>query len=613
MPRASRRRFPETMRLIGHIIWKDVRQDWWALLCWLTLFLAQVALGFAFLRNAGSDLVQIDELLIAQRVLTVMQPIIGYLLALRWVQADELSGTRMFWLTRPISGPRLFAAKTIGLTLVFCALPLVLWVPWWLECGLGSREISWLAVETFGTQISLIAPALLIGSLTADFGRAIMWSLVLGIAMVGWSGISRSNLAVMDNKDLIRGVWFSRMFIGTVLLVIGSVGIAAYQFLKRNIFRSFVLGGGWALAIVLVGRFWSTDFSAAFDRPGDALPAEPVHAVGDKISLSMKKAKLTSQPYKRYTQKGPENIYSLLITFDIAGLTDGLFLGGEHPFQELQWSDGPAVRSANRSFSFLNQAEQVLRRQLSLPTPLSDPETVRWGQARLKKSNEVRAAKGLPPLEDHWPERLQAPEPPTLAIRFEVPESAVARIQAEPPAYITEMDAKVGRMEIIQTLPLTPGSRGKGSLRSLRVLSRDNWLAKLVETVPAYRRLGLFHSRIGERRPNPDRPQVRAINTVTGDINWVQGRNLVPTDIVVGGIEIKWTEATVRPDEFVRDDKWVPKDPEWPEHTQLVVLVWKEVGSFKRDIRIDHLAVQFPKTKAADSVQPGSGALTGDN
>ncbi len=601
------------MKLTWHIIAKDLRQDKWALGFWVLLFGLHLAVGSAFLNTDGTDLELIDQLRWGSLLLTIFEFTIGYLLALRWVQADDVSGTHMFWVTRPISGGRLFAAKATGLLLVFGLLPVLLWLPWWVNCGLGAREMGWLGVEMFGWQLLVIAPALLIGSLTDDFGRALMWSLLLVLAMIAWSIIGQARVTELGVNQFIRaypGLWFSRLFVAGVLLVLGFVAIAANQFWTRNFVRSIVRVGVLALLVLGVGRYWVSDFSDAIAGAGDGVAKESIPDLGDTISLSVKKARLSTFTYKSATPSGPLDMRPLTVTLAVSGLPEDLVLGGVHAFQELRWNDGSAYRSPERNHSFDLQMETALRKRLALPQPAADPETIRWGQARVQKTNAERAAKGLPPIEDLWARRLQGlpPEERNLWIRFPVPDSTVTRLRSQAPGYATLMNATVARWDVAQVVPLMPGSRGTGARRPLRFLSRDDWVVRLVETTAAFPREGLFQSRVGRTRPYPSYTEIYSANQVTGDMTEVSGRNLVATAITVGGVRLKWLETTLTPARWIRNDVSVIKDPDWAEHTRLVVMTPTEVGRFTQEIRTDRLAIQFPPEAPAGTPAPDSAA-----
>src|SRR3954453_10354642 len=103
------------MKLIWHIIGKDIRRNTWPLVFWILLFVAQTGLGILALWEDGPNLEWADWIQRVDWMLVTMRFITGYILVTQFVQDDELTGTRMFWLTRPISARRLLAAKGLGI------------------------------------------------------------------------------------------------------------------------------------------------------------------------------------------------------------------------------------------------------------------------------------------------------------------------------------------------------------------------------------------------------------------------------------------------------------------------------------------------------------------
>lgn len=603
------------MRLTWHIIKKDLRQDKWALGFWLLLFPLHLAVGFAFRNTDGTDLEWIDQLRLGNILLTIFEFAIGYLLALRWVQADDLSGTRMFWVTRPISGGRLLAAKATGLFLVFGLLPLLLWLPWWISCGLGLREIVWLAVETFGWQLLLIAPALLIGSLTGDFGRAIMWSLILVTAVMAWSTIGQSTLTSGNFRHFSRGfagLWFSRLWVAGAVLVAGFLAIAAGQFLTRDSLRSMVRVAVLGLVIVLVGRVWVIDISDEIAGWGQPPAPELVSGLGDNISLAPKKARVSAYTYKERTPAGVETVHSLIVSIDVNGLPDEMGLAGEHTAQALLWNDGHAIRITGNNRSSTARIDKIFRAKLSLPPVGPDPETVSWGRARLKKANAGRATKGLLPLDDYWG-RVEE-EQREMRVFLRVPESELTRLKLEAPAYAARIEASVFRPEIVQQLPLATGRRGTGEMRSLRVTGLDDQILKLVDTTPAFLRDGLFRVHAVQTSPRGRvRTSVWTVNRLTGDIGSVSRRTLVEGPVSVGGVALGWNEINLHPAKWIRNNEWVIKDPDWQRNTLLVMTVDRIIGQFSREVHSERLAVQFPPEAPVGGNSPESSTAAGSN
>lgn len=600
------------MKLIWHIFKKDLRQDKWALLVWALLFPVHIALGHALLTVDTADLDWIDQLRIGNILLTGLEFTIGYLLALRWVQADDVAGTRMFWVTRPISGGRLFAAKLTGALLVFGLLPVLLWLPWWLSCGLNFHAIGWMAVELLGWQLAVISVALLVGSLTDDFGRAIMWSLILVVALFA---LAFFGPLLFDSRDGLNRerpdmmLWVSRLFVVSLLLIGGFLAAAAAQFIGRNALRTIVRVGLLGLMAAGIMRWWPVDFSAGFNSLG--WPAVGAMTLtGDTIQLSPTKAKISGYSHVERNAAGfAEKVHGMNVWIRVDGLPDDLGLNGNYRSQALLWDEAPAIRNRERGRVEVSTIESFFRKSLSLPAVARDPETIRWGQARLKELNAKRATKGLSPLEDYWDQPLD--ETRYLRTYFRITETELQRLKTHAPDYVAQFDAVIVRPEIWQELPLEPGQRGRGPARTLRIVSVDDYVVKVVDTTPAYLRVGLFQTRAG--RPfDALRTRLWNVGRATGDIRLANRRSLVPNAVSVGGVAFVWSEVHVSPAQWIRNDRYVPKDPDWQKNTRLVVTVDRGLGHFERTIRGEDLAVQFPPDPSAAAVAP-DGPATGGN
>src|SRR3954470_6120026 len=117
------------MKLLFHIVANDLRRLRFWLMAWVVVLALPILEGVRTLRvdpldDATWNLQ--DEMAWA----TMLEIGVAYLLMLLLVQGDAVVGTRQFWLTRPISGQRLLAAKTVGAAVVLWIIPLLVSLPW---------------------------------------------------------------------------------------------------------------------------------------------------------------------------------------------------------------------------------------------------------------------------------------------------------------------------------------------------------------------------------------------------------------------------------------------------------------------------------------------------
>ena len=181
------------MRLIWHISAKDLRRMRLPLGLWLLLVASQVLLAFALSRGFGFDLqvpnrgeymVTFDELRLLGYVLGIADLVLTYCLMGHLVQIDKVVGQDAFWMTRPISGPRLFGSKLLTAVLVFGILPALVWSPLWIYSGYQLSSLGAAALEIGCLHLCLLPVAFALAALTDTLGRFELWSFVVAIAAI---------------------------------------------------------------------------------------------------------------------------------------------------------------------------------------------------------------------------------------------------------------------------------------------------------------------------------------------------------------------------------------------------------------------------------------------
>ena len=233
---------------------------------------------------------------------TLAEPLITYFLVGWLVFEDSPVEKDAHWITRPISGLKLFAAKLAAAGLMFVLLPLLLNIPWWMASGLSGTEIAISAVELVVIHSSVVAIGLICASLTDGFPRFILWSLVA----VGSFAMVQTLLVFL----VAPGPWLflSRLTVWVVSASLFALAITAYQFATRHHRRSLamavagvVLAGGisdawrWNLTNLGGQRLNTTDEDAQKVRFEIGGPAH-YHHVGEKsfVQLALRMVDLPS-------------------------------------------------------------------------------------------------------------------------------------------------------------------------------------------------------------------------------------------------------------------------------------------------------------------------------
>jgi hypothetical protein len=138
------------MRLLRHIVAKDLRRLRWPLLAWLLIIVVRVAVTAARSELAFDDLSRRFALENLSDLLMLIDALMLVLLVSWLVHDEPLVGTDAFWLTRPIGSTRLMGAKLAFAILFLVAAP-----------ALAQSIVAAVAVRSPGHAVRLL-PGLLI-------------------------------------------------------------------------------------------------------------------------------------------------------------------------------------------------------------------------------------------------------------------------------------------------------------------------------------------------------------------------------------------------------------------------------------------------------------------
>lgn len=589
------------MKTVWHIIRKDIARDRWALLMWAALFVAQVLLGVVARQNDGTDLQWVTYLQLANAGLVWLQVGMGYILTARLVQADALVGTTMFWPTRPISAVRLLAAKAIGVLLLFGLLPVLLLLPWWLYCAFEWRGILWTAVDTLGWQLLVIAPAFLVASLTDDLGRVLLWTLLLVVGVFSGMVLLQASLSVSVGNLGARagagGILFTRLWVAGVVLVTSAAVIAAHQYMSRRFTRSVVLVVFSLGLIAVVGQAWPWNWAAAigaWHRP--ALPATIAGLDGFTITTEYAPG---GDVTGRAAKDQREQDSSLSVLARARGLPDGMSIAAEKAVLTWSWTSG--LNLTRVCVLWGDDRPRELRRMLSLPMPQADPETDQWIKARHEKTNAEWRAKGLPPIRPLLPVPGLPPIEDGLFISGHVrlPNSFLEKMRSESPACRAVLQCLLLRPRIVFNLPLEAKSHGSSWSKTVRLRRLTDDEVVIVTTKPSVVEAGLWHSAFAgaEFRSWFFKEQFLTVNHVTGDISGMNPAEPGSRSAVIGGVVVGWDPRKMRPRYVIRGGQWVPIDPQWREHTTLVLMAEQEIARFRREVTAEKFELAAKSTE----------------
>lgn len=242
------------MRLVWHIIWKDVRRLRWPLALWGAVILVQYAVWHGQRpHDEAGGLRRVTDMVL---LLWGLHLVLGWLLVPQVMADDPLLEERAAWRTRPISGGRLLAAKLGGIFVMVCVWPSLLTVPWWIEFGFGPGEIvRAVAVNVVGMML-FAGLALMVAVLTGRLARFIAWSLVFVVAAVLGGLVLAVRMPESGERELSAAVVLTRASLACWLTVATAAIVVPLQFLTRRTKLARGVAIAMAFIIAAVVQVW---------------------------------------------------------------------------------------------------------------------------------------------------------------------------------------------------------------------------------------------------------------------------------------------------------------------------------------------------------------------
>jgi len=605
------------MNLIWHIVKKDLRRLWVPLALWALLVVGQVGVGMnLLLGNGTTDGVLFDRMVFYNYLFFGLDLLFAYILVAALLHDDSLVGSNVFWRTRPISGGRLLGAKLLGAAIMFGVLPVLIWLPWWLTCNYGWREVAGAVLEILGTHAVAVMAALLVVVLTDDLGRFLGWTIMLAITLatliVALASFSHAPTMTGEEGERARGALTeSRAVMAFAVLMAMIAIVVIQQFLARRPALSFALVLAGFGAATLVCTRWPWDFSILW-FPDYELPAiEQSSVLTDGITLTFDQARLRRDPDEKL---GPDWHSYVAVGLLAHGVPEGFGIYGRWARQIWRWPDGMSVSPhtvsipRNYALGTAGSPEKVF----GIPVQKTDPDYLKWLEARLPSYlnpspySEIKISWG-------GADGLIA----TAALNR--PHSA--RMQVEPPSYAISAQFGLVRPEVQLELPLHPDDRhwlGKDSIRVVRteLHEQEKRLAQVVHTMnvvlvesrptswtDGLGRLSPFRGlRAHEEEPygirrwsgfflvNRVRGNMANADSDTDFTNWYSTTHVPYAR--VGTVEIiRPTLTFVEPRDWRGDGKW-ESEPHWFEDAILLKTTAREVARFRREVKVDRFEVQ---------------------
>lgn len=557
------------MKLTWHIVLNDLRRLRLPLVLWTALLAAKLGLGAWLLWGNGAGFERVSA---TSFLLGAIEVVLGYVLVAWLIHGDLPTGTTAFWMTRPLSGRRLLAAKLGGLALIFGAVPLAMSLPWWLACGYGPRELALAAGETLVVQGVVVAVALPLAALTNEFSRYVMWTLVLVVALVATS-MAMIVVPGMGAEGAAKaGLIATRSWLALALFLLGGGLAAMQQFCGRRLVRSIATLGSGAVVALAVLNYWPLDLSgkstAFIDRPGR-------DAAG--VSLALQSA---------WTKETKGVDAELNLALKLRGAPPNLVLIGQGVNHEWRWSDGTAIERTGWISGGWSYGPAMHALGVEPWKPNAEYEAY---------LAERRRQRGMPAS----PVR----EPGVRTTGIKLLPSIAARMRRDPPAYLLRAHFSLHRPVVAYERTPHAGESMTGDPHHARLVRIERNADRLA--VAFVERQALLFWDVGTIEPGSGfrlrwggwqlQPQYFLLNRLRG--NAAEYSNREWHDARVATVGILWRKISFSaPRDYLGDGKFVAQS-NWFDGVTLAKVVFREEERFTTELRVERFEIGKTATK----------------
>ncbi|MBI2518443.1 MAG: hypothetical protein HYV95_16305 [Opitutae bacterium] len=434
------------MKLIWHIALKDLRKHWLPAAFWVLLIAGKVAVNVWMLSPASADPEWFDRMRSANGVLIGIETVVSCLLTAAVVLEDAVVGSNLFWVTRPIAGGLLLAAKLLGLGLLFYVVPVLVWLSWWLACGFGVRDMSGAVAALWLMQTAVVVPAFVLATLVGRSGRFLQVVLILLAGFVTIASVlsARAHAEPVVPETLAE----IRIWLGVGLAGLTAVAVAWLQYTTRRTRRSVVFACAGCAAAWGSGTAWPWDFAQSRN------PQRPDLAGTEPVRLELRRAAYAEKSYRRLAPDQKE----VTLEFAATHRARELLLDDGRAVVTLRWRDGTKFRQEVRLWT---QPDAFLPKQVGLPglATVTDPETKRYREERLANRRPQ-------------PEKMSPYEPAqSLSGTLLIPATLAQRFAEEKPSCSVSATLRFSRPVVRLEMPVAHGKSRSGDAFRARIVA----------------------------------------------------------------------------------------------------------------------------------------------
>lgn len=549
------------MKLIWHLIKKDSRRLRLPLVVWAGLLAIGAGLALASLQLPETARWNLETARVALNLSWAVSLLVGYVLSAAVVLEDSPTGSTGFWLTRPIAGWRLLAAKVLAVGWWLVGLPVLGGVPWWLYCGYGwaalGRAALHLAVPHAG--VSFVGFTLAVA--TGRSSRFLLGSLLL-VAGLPLGAIMLD--ASRQEQFMTSRLLGSRLELALGLLVLAAVWLVGQRYRSRRMLVGSVGFGVGMVTAVGVGLAWPWEFS----RP-DGTRGQPPPDM-ERLEAEI----LGAGEATRWPSRAP--LRAVKIDLQVRGMSTGWAPLSGRADVDLSWADGATVHLLDGVFTWEGDWERSATTQALGFAPVApDAATVRKREEGIHTRRERLAAEGVP--------SVLAPGVMRAGVVVQMPGEAYARALSESPRCVVRLRVAVGQPELLLEVPLREAASVAGKNARLRVKEfgpRTLLVGSPGKPTPHWRTR--FAGVVAE---GVLRPRLYLLNRKHAS-DWRPIRLPFLQDPRVGRLVDGSVEVPVP--RLWRDDAWV-EAPDWQETATMAVVGLRPAGELAAHARAARL------------------------
>jgi len=466
---------------------------------------------------------------------------------------DPVTGSEMFWATRPIGGRRLLGAKLGGIGCWFVPVPVLCRLPWWLHCGYDWPALRAAAGATATVHALVAGGAFTLAALTGQSSRFLLASALLVVALFVASVQATTSQWLAVPARLME----TRVSLGLGALLLASGGLVWQRYHNRRILRGNLIFG---IGLTLAGAT-GVAFPWAFPRLAPEVAPTPPgmeHLVTEVLGAT-----------GMATRRVKPGFTMIKIRVRVEGLPAEFTLLGGRVEVELRWADGTSARWADGVFAPTGAWDtEAVQRALAFAAGESDAETARQKAELLGGDRQQKEELGV---------YLPRPDSATLwgEVQVSISRELLGRLQQEAPACAIRALAKVGRPVVLVETPLREHTQATGrnvrlhfhSLRSFPGMpkqppprDRERWSASLA--------VGLSG--------DVTHPMLFALNR-RYDARW---HRISPFNLVVDAASfgrVGFAQSAVFVPTLWSDGEW-KHAPDWQESATVAVVGFQQAG-----------------------------------